>query len=150
MAKKKFEMKCEVDVMDIRGREVCPGNIVAVSRSGSYSKSLDLHIITSVSSSRVTFGGFKRTYDYVAETKDYNITESLSPSSSYTMINKSEEILQQLVVIDNPLYAISNPEIEKILRIADSLKSSGIFPCDYKFGESIMTYDSYQESAKAD
>lgn len=138
---KKFEMRCERDITDIRGHEICPGHVVAVSRSGSYSKVMDLELVTSVLKGRIVFGGMDYQYLYDYDKRTNTRYHYLRPNKTYTKLSNKDEFIGQVVVIDNPLYAINNPQIENILRSADALKSAGIFPSDYKLGTAVMKFE---------
>lgn len=136
----KFKMVCEKYVTDFRGREISPGNIVAVSRSGDGSRKLEAYIVTKVSKKSVSFAGKKWFYRKNKKTGKTEYGYEVKPTASYSTHTSSNEMQQHLVIIDNPLYAINNPQIEKILEIADVLKDQGVLPDDYKLGQTLLEY----------
>lgn len=49
----KNKIVCEKYITDFRGHEICPGNVVAVSRSGRSSRELEMNIVTAITKSRI-------------------------------------------------------------------------------------------------
>lgn len=136
----KFKMICEKYITDFRGHEIAPGNVVAVSRSGDLSRNLEAYIVTKVSDKSVSFAGKKWYYRHNKSTGQYETGFDIKPTASYSSYTSDKEMQQHIVVIDNPLYAINNPQIKELLNIADALKDQKIFPNDYKLGQTLMEY----------
>lgn len=135
----KFKMICEKYIADFRGHEIAPGNVVAVSRSGDNSRNLEAYIVTKVSDKSVSFAGKKWYYRYNKSTGQHEKGFDIKPAAFYSSYT-GKEMQQHVVVIDNPLYAINNPQIKELLNIADALKDQKIFPDDYKLGQTLMEY----------
>lgn len=143
MGSKRFNIECSRYITDFRGHEISPGNIVAVSRSGRGSRRLEAYIVTAVRRTTISYAGVKYKVNYGKDSAGKmtyeRVVSGVSPGISRSELFPGE-IQQHLVVIENPLYAIENPQMEEIIRVADMLKDEGIFPSDYKLGQSVMEF----------
>ncbi len=124
--KSKFLIEKHRIVCDFIGKEISPGNVIAVSRSGRRSKALEAYIITAIRPETLILAGIKYWKPSV-------IVPAATRSSLF-----SSEIQSHIVLIDHPLYALENPQIKNLLQIADALKDNKIFPSSYKLGQAIM------------
>lgn len=131
---KKFKVVCERYITDIRGHEVCPGNVVAISRSGDSSKTLEVGVVTRVTKGAISIAAENWEYNY----KTHKGGAKFKPAGSRSILDKGIDIQQHLVVIDNPLYSINNPQMKQVIEFADRLKDMGVFPADYKLGHTIV------------
>jgi hypothetical protein len=145
---KKYEVKCERYITDFRGREVCPGNIVAVSRSGRGKRALEMHMVSSITKSNITYCGAIDDYDYKQVSGSWKRVEKGTTRLRFNL-SRSElfrgETQPHLVVIDDPLFAINNPNMKNMLRTADYMKDEGFFPSDYKLGEAVIEHEDSNE-----
>lgn len=140
--KKKFVMECTRYITDFRGYEIAPGCVVGVSRSGDYSRALEAYIVSSVGDKSIKYAGLDFDYDYSNGGGWQNrkmIIHGARPTASYSKLFDGE-IQQHIVVIENPLHAIHNPQMKEIINISAHLKEDGFFPEDYKLGQPVMEY----------
>ena len=123
---------------DILGVEIEPGCLIATGKS-SDSKTLRIGIVSTVNKKRISLFGKKGSYNY--KTGEY--IYKLSRSASWTEVGRNV-IQTNIVVIREPLYALTNPTIAATLAIADDLKDAGLVPSNYELGIPF----SYDDSGK--
>lgn len=131
----KFKVICESDIIDITGREIKPGNVIAFSSPTN--KDLFLRIVTKITKHAIIVAGFKVEGHWDKIAKQYIIDKkTINPSFERTML-VDQEIQSHIVVISDPVYCITNPKIAAQLEVCAALKDAEIFPADYKFGNSL-------------
>ncbi len=145
---KKFKIFNERFITDFLGNQICPGNVIAVSRGTS--QDLQAFLVSCVREKSLGLVGFKfkRTKDepvlktitghYGTYThKEYKYEKVGTPTASFVHLDKNE-LQNHLVLIQNPLYSVVNPQMNEVISCADFMKDAGYFPKDYKFGNSLL------------
>jgi len=141
---KKGKLLEPIDVLsepaDIIGVSIRKGSLVARS---CINKALNISLVSNVvrtmKGGRVYFFGVKYKYLYQIDKnappdKRYTVAETtINEYSEYTTL-LPEECQQHLVVITQPLFALDNKRIAKVLQIVDMAKDAGFLPHDYVFG----------------
>lgn len=145
--KKKLDdkIRCERYILDVRGMPIYPGNIVAISRSGQNARGLELYIVSGITADSIIYAGIKSKYHYDKITKKGVYTSKFSLSASRSDLYK-EQLQQHIVVVDNPLFAIENSQMKRIIEHVDLGKESGMLPSDYKIGNTIIEYKDEHEA----
>jgi len=124
--KSKFKIEKARSVTDFIGKDVSPGNVIAVSRSGRRSKGLEAYIVTAIRKEALILADYQRW-----------TANQINPAATRSYIDKTEW-QDHIVLLENPLFALDNPQIKKLLIIADFLKDANIFGQDYVLGRTVL------------
>lgn len=158
---KKKTITCERYISDFTGSDLCPGNVVGVGRAQG--KKFEARIVTKIAKGQIYFAGYKteRVPKYGPDGKpvmkkakswrgsyeyhDYDLKHVAQINKGYSMLEK-KEVQEHIVLVRDPLFAIHNSQIKKLLELADSLKDRGLFPSEYKLGQTLVEFE--EEEAK--
>jgi hypothetical protein len=114
-------------IVDYFGVPVRKGDIIIHGYRGQqYGEPFDCGVFIKENKSTLTIAKFKKSWGYGSS----GYTESVQK----TAIRKSSGLMQPLIVVNNPLFALDNPRISKALELIDSLKSNGDLPQDFEAG----------------
>lgn len=101
-------------IFDALGNQIEIGNIIAIATANRFRYG----VVTSIGKRALVFS-----------------TISGNVFSDFIFI--VENFQQKVIKVYSPVYSIHNPQIAKLMEVANSCVDDGYFPKDYKFGESI-------------
>ncbi len=101
-------------ICDFRGFPINPGNVIVAGVYGG-PKTMYARLVKAIGETRLHFG-----------------------NGGYTQLS-DDELQEHIIVIEDPLFAVENPQIKNLLEQADKLRGN-IFPIDYKLGKSIIEF----------
>lgn len=154
------KIECVRQISDFTGHDIFPGNIVGVGRAGG--AKFEAKLVTAVTKNRIYFAGSRMVKEYILD-KDgnytyktvgtagrvweqiqYNHVKHILLRQTWSKLSKGD-IQEHITLVQNPLFAINNPQIKEVIEIIDALKDFHLLPSNYKMGDTLMEYPNTEE-----
>lgn len=112
---------------DILGNQILPGKVIAYGVSGRGSKNLCYGIVSKITDSSTSV--WTKSYAYT----NYH-GEFISGISKGKTFHTGKEMQEHIVVLENILYSIQNPNLANLVQLSIALIEQGLVPKNYKVG----------------